>query len=123
MSILSHTAKSKADSSKDNIRDASEEIANEFKIFVTDIERLVKETASLTGDDLAQAKIKINQRINAAKHRINTLSDNVVEQARKTATRTNEYVHEEPWAIIGTSAFVSFVLGLQLGHRHENPPK
>jgi len=123
MSILSHTAKTETGNTKDKIHEASVDITNEFKSFVSDIERLVKETASLTGDDLAQAKIKINQRINAAKHRISSASDTVLAQAQKTAARTNEYVHEKPWAIIGTSAVVSFVLGMLLGHRDENSAK
>lgn len=123
MSILSHTAKTEVGNNKDKLHEASTDIAQEFKSFVSDIESLVRETASLTGDDLAQAKIKINQRINAAKHSISMASDSVLDQARKTAVRTNEYVHEEPWSIIGTSALVSFVLGLLLGHRHENSAK
>jgi len=123
MSILSHTAKTEPGNSKDKIHEASADIANEFKSFVSDIESLIKETASLTGDDLAQAKIKINQRINAAKHRISNASDTMLNQARKTAVRTNEYVHEKPWAIIGTSALVSFVLGMLLGHRDGNTGK
>lgn len=123
MSILSHTAKKEVGISKDKIHEASTDITNEFKNFVSDIENLVKETASLTGDDLAQVKIKINQRINAAKHRINSAGETMLTQARKTAARTNEYVHEKPWAIIGTSAVVSFVLGMLLGHRDESSAK
>lgn len=123
MSILSHAVKTDPGNSKDKIHEASTDLANEFKSFVADIESLVKETASLTGDDLAQAKIKINQRIIAAKHSIRTTSDTMLDQARKTATRTNEYVHEKPWTIIGTGALVSFVLGMLLGHRSENSAK
>jgi ElaB/YqjD/DUF883 family membrane-anchored ribosome-binding protein len=123
MSILSHTVKTEPGNSKDKIHQASTDIAHEFKSFVADIESLIKETASLTGDDLAQAKIKINHRINAAKHHINAASGTMLDQARKTAVRTNEYVHEKPWAIIGTGALVSFVLGMLLGHRDENSAK
>lgn len=122
MSILSRTVKTEP-SSKDKIHEASIDIANEFKSFVSDIESLLKETASLTGDDLAQAKIKLNQRISTAKQSISNASDTILDQARKTAARTNDYVHEKPWAIIGAGALVSFVLGMLLGHRDENSAK
>lgn len=122
MSILSRTVKTEP-SSKDKIHEASIDIANEFKSFVSDIESLLKETASLTGDDLAQAKIKLNQRISAAKQCISNASDTMLDQARKTAARTNDYVHEKPWTIIGAGALVSFVLGMLLGHRDENSAK
>lgn len=109
--------------SPDPAHDASIDIVHEFKSFVSDIETMVKETASLTGDELAQAKIKINQRIMAAKQCINNASDTMAQQAWSAGIRTNEYAHEEPWAVIGTSAFVSFVLGLLLGNRHEKSAK
>jgi ElaB/YqjD/DUF883 family membrane-anchored ribosome-binding protein len=123
MSILSRTVKTEPSDSKDKIHAASTDLANEFKSFVSDIESLLKETASLTGDELAQAKIKLNQRISAAKQCISNASDTMLDQARKTATRTNEYVHEQPWAVIGTGALVSFVLGMLLGHRDEKSTK
>lgn len=117
MSILSHNVKTDLSASKDKIHAASLDVASEFKSFVSDIESLLKETSSLTGDDLARAKIKLNQRITAAKECVNNASSTMLEQARKTANLTNEYVHEQPWAFIGTSAVVSFALGMLLGHR------
>lgn len=117
MSILSHTAKTDLSNSKDKLQDASADISAEFKSFVSDVESLIKETASLTGDDLARAKIKLNQRVIAAKQTVNGARDTMFEQARKTATLTNEYIHEKPWAVIGTSALVSFVLGILLAQR------
>jgi ElaB/YqjD/DUF883 family membrane-anchored ribosome-binding protein len=117
MSILSHNVKSDLSASRDKIHAATADVASEFKSFVSDIEGLLKETASLTGDDLARAKIKLNQRINAAKECVNNASGTMLQQARKTATITNEYVHQQPWAVIGTSAVVSFALGMLLSHR------
>lgn len=115
MSILSHSAQPETSSTKDKIHDASTDIAQEFNSFVTDIERYIKETASLTGDDLARAKIKINQRINAAKQNISSSSTVILDQARKTASVTNEYVHDKPWAVIGAGAAISFILGVLIG--------
>jgi len=117
MSILSHTAKTDLSNSKDKLHNASADIAAEFKSFVSDVESLIKETASLTGDDLARAKIKLNQRVISAKQTVNGASHTVLEQARKAATHTNELIHEKPWAAIGTGALVSFVLGILLAQR------
>ena len=121
MSILSNSAKKNSD--KQRVQAAATEVNHEFNNFVSDIENLIKETASLTGDELAQAKIKINQRIASAKQSISSVSSTVAEQARKTASATNEYVHEKPWAAIGTGAVVSFALGLLLSHHYEKSNK
>lgn len=117
MSILSHA---QAETSKEKIHEASHDIAHEFKTFVSDVEQLIKETASLTGDDLARAKIKLNQRIYAAKQSISSASGTLMDQARKTATVTNNYVHENPWKIIGVGAIASFAAGLLLGYRRDS---
>lgn len=120
MSILSHTRKTPPLGSSDKIQDVSADIAEEFKNFVNDVELLVKESAYLSGDDLARAKIKLNQRINAAKHYLNNARNKLVDQTQKAATATNTYVHEKPWTAIGTGAVVSFVLGLLLGQRNDD---
>ena len=119
MSILSDISKSSAET-KEKIHQASTDIAKEFKTFVSDVETLVRETTHLTGDELAQAKIKLNQRINSARHYVSGVSNSVVGQAQKAATHTNELVHEKPWAAIGTGAVVSFALGILLGQHASN---
>lgn len=122
MSILSNTRKTPPPAGNDKPQDVAADISQEFKKFVADVERLVKETANLSGDELAHTKIKLNQRINAAKQYISTTSNTLVEQTQKAATATNELVHEKPWAAIGTGAVVSFVLGLLLSKRNDDPP-
>ncbi len=120
MSILSHTRKTPPVSSSDNIHDVSADIAEEFKNFVNDVECLVKEATHLSGDDLARVQIKLNQRINTAKHYLNSTRNKLVDQTQKAATATNTYVHDKPWTAIGTGAVVSFVLGLLLGQRNDD---
>lgn len=120
MSNLSNTRKTPLAKSTEKIQDASTDIAHEFNNFVIDVERLVKEAADLTGNDLARAKLKLNQRINTAKHYISSAGTTLSEQTQKAAALTNEYVHEKPWAVIGTGAVVSFVLGLLLGQRNDD---
>jgi len=120
MSIPSNTRKIPPPVSK--AQDVPADSNQEFKNFVADVERLVKEAANLSGDELAHAKIKLNQRINAAKQYISSTSHTLAEQTQKAATATNEYVHEKPWAVIGTGAVMSFVLGLLLGLRNDDPP-
>ena len=124
MSTLSDISKTSTET-RGKVAQASTDITNEFKTFVNDIEALIKETAHLTGDELAQAKIKLNQRINNARQYVSNITNTVAEQAQRAATHTNELVHEKPWAAIGTGALVSFVLGVLLGQHtnHDNKTK
>jgi ElaB/YqjD/DUF883 family membrane-anchored ribosome-binding protein len=92
-------------------------ISAEFQHFLADIEDLVAQATSLTGDDLSRAKNTLNNRISAAKHSLEDMSGNLVQKARDGAAVTNNYVHEQPWAAIGVSAAVGVLVGFLLSRR------
>lgn len=87
-------------------------ISREFHNLLADIEDLIKETTSLSGDDLARARAKLNARIAAAKTSVEGMGDTVTHRARQTATVTNDFVHEQPWKAVGASAAVAFLMGM-----------
>ena len=64
-------------------------ISLEFKNFLADIEQLITEATSMTGDDLAQAKIKLNDRIDSIKHSFDDIGDSIGNKARRSAVITN----------------------------------
>jgi len=117
MSFLSSSAKADLNSGKHHLQAASKDVANEFKSFLSDMEDLFQSSTSLTGDDLNKAKAQFKKRLAQAKESIGDTGDTVLEQARKTATVTNNYVHEQPWAAIGAGAAISFLVGFLLARR------
>lgn len=117
MSFLSSATKSELNSSKQQVQQASADVAKEFKSFLNDIEDLFQSTTSATGEDLVNAKAQLKQRISSAKEVIGDASSNVFQQARKTAALTNNYVHEQPWTVIGTGVALSFLVGFLLARR------
>jgi ElaB/YqjD/DUF883 family membrane-anchored ribosome-binding protein len=92
-------------------------VSREFHNFIADMEDLVKATSNLTGEELAKAKVKISQRVEAAKESITEMGESIVHRVGKGATVTNQYVHEKPWNAIGTTAVVGFLLGYLLARR------
>lgn len=117
MSILSSAVKSELNGSKNQLQDVSADIAKEFKNFLCDVEDWFKSSNSLTGDDFTKAKEQLNQRIKTARAVIDDASGNILQQARRTAALTNQYAHQQPWTVVGTSAAVSFLLGYLLASR------
>jgi ElaB/YqjD/DUF883 family membrane-anchored ribosome-binding protein len=93
-------------------------VAHEVKSFLADIEDLVKETTSLTGDDLARAKVKLTERVSAAKQSVEDMGSDIAQRARKSAKATDDYVREQPWKAIGAGAAVAFLLGFVLARRN-----
>lgn len=117
MSFLSSAVKSDLNNSAHQIQDASSDIAKEFKKFVGDIEDLFKSSNALTGDELAKTKKQLDQRIKTARTSLNDASGNILQNARRTAALTNQYVHQQPWTVVGTGAALSFLLGYLLASR------
>lgn len=98
-------------------RELASGISNEFKSFLTDVEDLVKQTTTLTGEDLARAKVKLSERIGSAKDTVAAAGAAISERARNAASSTNEYVHDQPWKSISIGAGIGLLLGFVLSRR------
>lgn len=92
-------------------------ITHEFKSFIADVEDLVKATSNLKGDELHEAKAKIQQRISMAKDSMEEVSDNLIKRTRQAADTANHYVHEQPWGVIGASAAIGLLMGYLVARR------
>ncbi len=125
MQTLSNTSKPLVDG---NAQDAMQSVmstansvqsgvSREFHSFIADIEDLVKQTTSLTGDDLERAKDQLVKRVAAAKESIEDAGSDIAHQARKSVAATNEYVHDQPWNAIGAGAVAGMLIGFLLARR------
>lgn len=117
MSFLSAVKKSELKSAKKHIENSSADLADEFKSFLDDMEDLFHSTTSATGEDLVKAKAQFKQRVKAAKANLGGTGENILQQARKTAEVTNDYVYRQPWTVIGAGVALSFLLGFVLARR------
>jgi ElaB/YqjD/DUF883 family membrane-anchored ribosome-binding protein len=106
-----------ANGNQPDVKEHSSSLASEFRNFITDVEDLIKATTSLSGEDLAKAKAKLNERVATAKHTVEDLGENIAARARKTAESTNAYVHEQPWTAVGVGAATGLLLGYLLARR------
>ncbi len=91
--------------------------SSELHNFITDVEDLVKQTATLTGEDLARAKAKLTARLADAKESVIEMSDGISKRARSSAAATNHYVHDQPWKAIGAGTAVGLLVGFALARR------
>jgi ElaB/YqjD/DUF883 family membrane-anchored ribosome-binding protein len=92
-------------------------VSRDFHNLLADIEDLIKGATSLTGEELTEARNKLNTRIAQARAAAQDMSDSVVQRARQTATVANEYVHEQPWKALGAGIAIAFLLGFVMARR------
>ncbi len=95
----------------------AENASSEFQNFVADVEDLVKETTTLTGEDLRRAKAKLSARLAEAKESVVEMGGEIAQRAKKGAIATDEFVHEQPWKAIGAGAAIGLVVGFLLARR------
>lgn len=89
----------------------SNNLATELQDFVTDIESLIAEATTMTGEELTEAKAKLNERIDSIKHSFDDIGGSISHRVRRNAAMTNRYVHQQPWKAVGASALAGFVVG------------
>src|ERR1035437_4699746 len=87
----------------------------DFNAVVTEADQLVKFVTDEGGDKANALRTKVEKNLNAAKERLRSLEDAVMEKTKATARATDEYVHENPWQTVGIAAGLSVVFGVVIG--------
>ena len=86
----------------------TEKLAADIRILVSDVEELLKATASQTGERVVAARARLQSALIDAK-------ETVAMNTRQAAQATDRYVHENPWKSVGITASVSAGIGLLAG--------
>jgi ElaB/YqjD/DUF883 family membrane-anchored ribosome-binding protein len=94
-----------------------DKLVADLKVVVADAEELLRATASQTGDRIVAARAKAEESLKAAKVRLADVQMAAAERVRATAKATDEYVHDNPWKVIGGAAVVGLLLGALLTRR------
>jgi len=95
----------------------NEQLREHFKDALADAEALVKATAELGGDGLAEARTRARESLRLARARLTEAQDVVVQKAHGAANATDAYVRDSPWEAIGIAAGVGVLVGVLLARR------
>jgi len=88
----------------------TEKLVGDVKVLATDVEELVRATATQTGDRIADARTRAQEAIARAKN-------SAREQGRHAAQATDQYVHQNPWSAVAVSVGIGLLVGLLIGRR------
>ena len=87
----------------------------DFNAVVTEADQLLKLVTDEGGDRADALRTRVERNLNAAKERLRSLEDAVLEKTKATARATDEYVHENPWQTVGVAAGLGAVFGIAIG--------
>jgi ElaB/YqjD/DUF883 family membrane-anchored ribosome-binding protein len=94
-----------------------DDIVTEFRELAASIDELLAASGSEGSDVLAELKSKAADRLRQAKATIGNVERSAVQTARDVATKSDDYVHDNPWSSIAIGTGIGLVIGLLIGRR------
>ena len=92
-------------------------LAQDFDNVVTDAQELLKTIGNEGDARFVDAKKRMQKSLAVARDRLVELQGAVTDGARAAAKTTDDYVHQNPWPVIGASVAVGMVLGFLIARR------
>ena len=101
---------------------APEAVANErfladLKQFGTDLERLMGQAKSLTGDGAAVARDQLERAFTNAQRSLGAARESATDRAHVARERAERYVRDEPWKAIAIAAAAGILVALLVSRR------
>lgn len=96
---------------------SKEQLINDFKVVVNDVEALVSATAHQGGDAIKNLRHKAEESIAKAKVNMSQVQEKLIDKAKLTAVAADDYAHKNPWEVVGVAAGIGLIIGLLIGRR------
>ena len=81
------------------------------------MEDVFSAAAGNSGEKLTELKGRAEAKFTKAKARLGDMERSAVAKARKIASNSDDYVHENPWTAIGIGVGIGLLLGLLIGRK------
>lgn len=94
-----------------------DDIVSEFRDLAASLDELLAASGAEGNDALAELKAKAADRLKQAKAAIGKVERGAVQTAKEVASKSDDYVHDNPWTSIAVGAGVGLILGLLIGRR------
>lgn len=94
-----------------------DKLMSDLRVVVADAEELLRMTADQAGEGAAELRNRVQARLNQAKVDLVRLQEAAVVRAKEAGHATDEFVHDNPWKLIGIAAGVGLVVGLLISRR------
>jgi len=91
-----------------------DELLNDFNKVVSETQGLLDSMGSATTEKTAALRASLEKRLKLTKERLTEFQDAAIQRTTAAAKATDEYVHENPWTVIGVATGVGIVIGLAL---------
>lgn len=91
-----------------------DKLKDDVRTLATDMEQLLKATASQTGQHVAQVRARAEESLKAARVRIAEAQESALAKTRAAGKATDEYIRGNPWQALAIAAAAALVIGFLL---------
>ena len=95
-----------------NTQAAKEKLFEDFGLVIEDSQQLLKAMAAAPGERAQALRGDLERKLGEARKRLDEIQGTAMERGRAAVQQTDEYVHENPWTLIGVAAAVGLIVGL-----------
>src|SRR5690554_8172944 len=85
---------------KKKIRSAEENFIESVRESLDDAERLLREAAEASGDKASELRERAMHTLDRTRGSMHEAQDVMVEQGRRAARATDDYIHDKPWQAV-----------------------
>jgi ElaB/YqjD/DUF883 family membrane-anchored ribosome-binding protein len=92
-------------------------LVDDFSAVLAEAEDLLKKASNETGDRARDLRSQVESKLLSAKLRLQEFQGDALDRAKSAARTTDDYVHDNPWSVIGAAAAIGFLAGLLMNRR------
>lgn len=94
-----------------------QKLVADMKVVVSDAEEILRATAGVAGEKMADLRVRIAERLRDAKERLEDAEAALIDKTKAAARATDDFVNDNPWQAVGIAAGIGVVLGILIGRR------
>jgi ElaB/YqjD/DUF883 family membrane-anchored ribosome-binding protein len=95
-----------------DIAESKSKLAADFKNLVSDAEEMLKTTATQSGEGLATARARLQDKLGQMRDKLADAQDYAVDRYKYAAGATDRYVRDNPWQAVGIAVAVGVLIGV-----------
>ena len=94
-----------------------EKLVADLKVVIADAEEILRATAGVAGEKMAELRERVAVNLQDAKVRLSEAEDALIDNTKAACRATDEFVRENPWQAVGIAAGIGVLLGVIIGRR------
>jgi len=103
----------------DTARSVSDVANGQVKNFLDNVEDLTKALKDVDAPDIAKVRAKVKIALAAAQSAMADTASQLRDQAQQAGKRTDTFVRDNPWQVIGIAALVGLAVGIFASRRYD----